>query len=177
MGKKSTRVALGGMLSALCVTLMFLTGIVPFATYAFPMVAGVLLLSIVAELGAGAAVSVYISVSLLSVFVVVDKEAAMLFVCFFGYYPIAKMALDRIKAKAVLWIIKFAIFNGSVILAFWLVANLFGFVEVVEGLAEFRGYLLPVFLLANAFFVVYDLALVRYYDYYLYTFRPKFLRR
>ena len=43
MGKKSTQVALGGLAAALCTLLMFLTGMIPFATYALPAAAGIVL--------------------------------------------------------------------------------------------------------------------------------------
>ena len=48
----SGKVALGGMVTALCVVLMFLTGVIPIATYALPAVSGVLLVVIVIEMGA-----------------------------------------------------------------------------------------------------------------------------
>ena len=38
---------MGGLASALCVLLMFLTGMVPFATYAMPAAAGTVLLAVV----------------------------------------------------------------------------------------------------------------------------------
>ena len=46
---KSGKIALGGLLTALGVVLMFLTGLIPIGTYALPAIAGVLL--IVAVIG------------------------------------------------------------------------------------------------------------------------------
>lgn len=51
--KNTYKIALGGMITALSVLLMFLTGLFPMATYALPAIAGVLLISAVIEIGSG----------------------------------------------------------------------------------------------------------------------------
>jgi len=178
MSKKSTQVALGGMICALCVTLMLLTDLIPFANYALPMMAGALLLLIAAEHGIPAAVRVYVSVSLFSALVVANKEAVMVFICFFGYYPILKRKLDRIRAKAVGWVFKLAVFNGAIILAFIVAENILGIGGALEELGDYGRYSAHMLLaLGNIFFVIYDFVLVRYYNQYLYWFRPKLLKR
>ena len=85
MARKSTQVAIGGVAAALCLILMFCTGLVPFATYALPALSGVVLIAVVAEMGWRTAMVVYAAVALLSVGIVPDREAAMLFIFFFGY--------------------------------------------------------------------------------------------
>ncbi|MDR2909252.1 MAG: hypothetical protein LBU86_05170 [Oscillospiraceae bacterium] len=178
MKKKSTQVAMGGMFSALCVTLMFFTGIVPFATYALPMLAGAFLIPIVVELGGGTAVTVYASVAFLSAFVVADKEAAMLFIVFFGHYPILRRSLERLRPGALRLMVKLAVFNVTVVGGFLFTAHILGVAEILGGFGDLGGYTMPALLLiANIFFLVYDRALVRYYSLYIYRFRPRFLRR
>ena len=49
--KKSTQVALGGLSSALCLLLMFMTGLIPFSSYIFPALAGIVLISVREENG------------------------------------------------------------------------------------------------------------------------------
>ena len=86
----SGKVALGGIITAICTTLMFLTGLSPIGTYALPAFAGVTLMVIVIELNPRWAWMVYIAVSVLSALLAADKEAVVLFIIFFGYYPILK---------------------------------------------------------------------------------------
>lgn len=74
MGKKSTQVALGGLAAALCTLLMFLTGMIPFATYALPAAAGIVLVAVVVENGASTAALVYGAASILALFVVPDGK-------------------------------------------------------------------------------------------------------
>ena len=94
MQKKSQQVALGGIATALCIVLMFATGMIPFSYYALPALAGLVLIAVREENGLSTALIVFAAVSLLSVFVVPIKEAALLFIAFFGYYPIIKAIFE-----------------------------------------------------------------------------------
>ena len=115
---KSGKIALGGLLTALGVVLMFLTGLIPIGTYALPAIAGVLLIVAVIEIGAKWAWMIYAAVAVLSLLFAADKEAALLFVLFFGYYPVLKSFLERISNKVLSWISKFAVFNVAVVYVF-----------------------------------------------------------
>ena len=55
-----------------------------------------------------------------------DREAALMFFFFFGYYSIIKGPLDRVRPKPLQFVIKTLIFNAAVIAAYWIVINLFG---------------------------------------------------
>ena len=137
---------------------MFLTGLISIGTYALPAFSGILLIVIVVELGAGWAWPVYIASSVLSLLIAGDKEAAMLFVVCFGYYPILKAYLEKIRHKIVSWLLKFSVFNAAMVLAFFLSIRLLG---VPEDSFTVFGINLPwVFLLAgNLVFAVYDYAI------------------
>ena len=155
---KSGKIALGGLLTALGVVLMFLTGLIPIGTYALPAIAGVLLIVAVIEIGAKWAWMIYAAVAVLSLLFAADKEAALLFVLFFGYYPVLKSFLERISNKVLSWISKFAVFNVAVVACFFLAVN---FLQLPEDSFPVFGFYLPwVFLiLGNAVFLIYDIAL------------------
>ena len=93
--KQSSKTALGGILAALSLVLMFLFAIFPSATIAAPAVASILLIFAVLEMGKGWAFGIYVAVSLLAMLVVPTKEAAVLYVVFFGYYPILKALIEK----------------------------------------------------------------------------------
>lgn len=76
----SYRVALGGIVSALCLVTMFLAGVIPALYLVLPMAAGILMMIISAEVSKSWALLTYISVSLLSMFITFDKEAALIFI-------------------------------------------------------------------------------------------------
>ena len=148
---KSGKIALGGLLT-------FLTGLIPIGTYALPAIAGVLLIVAVIEIGAKWAWMIYAAVAVLSLLFAADKEAALLFVLFFGYYPVLKSFLERISNKVLSWISKFAVFNVAVVACFFLAVN---FLQLPEDSFTVFGFYLPwVFLiLGNAVFLIYDIAL------------------
>ena len=152
------RLALCGIVTALGTVLMLMAGIITVGTYTFPALAGMLGIAIVIEAGARWAWMVYAAVSLLSAFLVGDKEAVLLFVLFFGYYPILKSHLERIPRKALVWMFKFLLFNAAVFVT--ALAAIFVLQVPPESFLAGGGLLAAVFLLAaNAVFWVYDFIL------------------
>lgn len=152
---KSFRVAFCGLVSALALVLMLSTTIIPVATYAFPCFAGFLLIAVVVEFGEKWALAAYFVISVLSLFLAGDKEAVVYFIGFLGFYPIIKSFIERIKSRAVQWIIKYIIFTACMIGAFTVCKFVLG---VSDEEFTVMGFYIPwVFLIAaEAFFVVYD---------------------
>lgn len=178
MSNKSGAVAIGGVASALCLLFMFLTGVLPFATFALPAIAGMVLVAVVVENGYKVALCVYVSVSILSLFMVPDREAAMMFIGFFGYYAIIKGNLDKIKSRLLRISAKLAIFNTAVICSYAVIVFIFGLTEIIEADPVFGKYAFLILLIpANFVFAVYDIAVKRVAVAYIYWFRPKFLRK
>ena len=90
------------------------------ATFALPALAGLLMIMIVIEMGARWAWPTFAVVAILSVFFVPDKQAALLYVIFFGYYPILKALIERLKNKIVQWVLKYAVFNAAIVSAYFI---------------------------------------------------------
>jgi Na+-translocating ferredoxin:NAD+ oxidoreductase RnfA subunit len=61
-----------------------------------------------------------------------DKEAAAVFLVL-GYYPIVKPKLETQKFS---WLWKGLLFNGSILLLYWVLLNLIGVSQLLE---EFSG--------------------------------------
>ena len=171
--KQSSKTALGGIVSALSVTLMLMTGVIPFMTYALPLAAGSLLILVVIEINNRWAFVVYAAVSLMSIFVVPDKEAAVFYVAFFGYFPIIKSALEKHLNIVLEWIVKLLIFNASTVAGYFFTTYVLGIPFDETG--EFGKYSLLILLaLANAVFIAYDVMLTRFITLYLKRFRKSF---
>ena len=178
MTKKSQKVALCGMVAALCTLLMFMTGVFPFATYAMPCLAGLLMITVAVETGASWAFTLYAAVSILSMILTPDKEAMLMFVMFFGHYPITKFWLEKIKFKPLSLLLKLAVFNACVVLAYMIIIFVFQMPDILTEFGDFGKYSVLILLgLGNLLFFVYDFALAQIMKVYVYVFRPKFLRR
>lgn len=124
--------ALGGVLAALAVVIMSMGTLIPVATYVCPMLCAILLKLVLNTCGKRTAWAWYGAVSLLSLLMAPDKEAAAVFV-FIGYYPIVKPALDKRKFP---WLWKGLLFNAAILIMYWLLMHLFGLEQVAE---DFEG--------------------------------------
>ncbi len=172
--RNSSKTALGGIVAALSVTMMFLTAVIPTLTYALPAAAGVLLIIVVIDVDKKWAFGVYAAVSLLSLLVLPDKEAAVMYVFFFGHYPIVKAILESKHIhRVVLWLLKLLLFNVSVAAAYLIIIYVFQL--PLDDMEEFGKWGIPLLLgLGNVVFVVYDVALSRLVTLYMLKWRKAF---
>ena len=160
MMKTSMKVSLGGVVAALSLVLMFLTSLIPFGTYAFPTFAGILLVLLVINLGYRWTFAVYFITAILSFLLLSDKEAALYYTAFLGFYPIVKSLIERIPSIVLQYIVKFSLFNVCIIAAFFIGMTLLSIPK--ESFTLFGVYLPWVFLiLGNLFFLLYDLCVTR----------------
>ena len=170
---KSSKTALGGIVAAVSTVLMFLTSVIPTLTYAIPAAAGLLLLIMVIEIDKKWATVVYIAVSILSILLVADKEAAVMYTAFFGYYPIIKQPLEKTLKPIICWIVKLVIFNFAVISSYLLLIYVFNL--SMDDFGDFTKVTLTlVYLAFNVVFVIYDMALSKMTDAYLSRWQKHF---
>lgn len=176
--KTSFKVSLGGIITALSLILLVGTGIIPIATYALPGLAGALIICIVIELGYKWAFSVFAATALLSLLLTPDREAALLYLFFFGHYPIIKSLIEHIKNRVVEWVLKLSVFNLCVFGCYAIIFYVFQMQYVIDSFKEFGQYALPIFLVAgNLTFVLYDFALSSIILFYTRWVRVKLFRR
>ncbi len=170
--KSSMKIALCGVLAALSAAVMFFTGIIPVATLALPAVAGCFLIPVVAEIGTAWGFGVYAVCGVLSFLIAPDREAALFYILFFGYYPVLLGVLGRIKSKPAQYAVKLLVFNAAVIAETAL--SVFALGIPWENI-DFLGKATPVVLLvlANVVFLLYDRALSGLIALYFVKFHDK----
>lgn len=166
--KKSGKIALCGLMAALSVVIMFLTGLLPSMTIALPGLAGCCLIPVVAELGISWGFATYAVCGVLSFFLSPDREAALIYILLLGYYPVLFGLLAKIKHKPVRIAVKLLLVNAAaaleILLSLWL------FHIPIEG-----GWVLAVvyWVLMNFTFLLYDLGLQRIIPLYYVRLRPR----
>ena len=168
----ATTISVCGLFAALSVVIM-LASYLGVTTYAVPALAGALLIIIYLEFGVKSAFTVYIAVSVLS-FLLCEKEASLCYLFLFGYYPFLKAYIEKIKSKAVQWVIKIVLFTvsfsavtllGIFVLGIPISEMNFGYGNI--GLILFAAAL-------EVMFVLYDIALTKVVTLYLVKYRQQF---
>ena len=174
MERISYRVAFGGIISAFCLLCMFLTGVFPLLYLTLPMVCGVLLLIVAEEVDLKWAWLTYTAVGLLSLFVTYDKEAALIFIMFFGLYPLLRNYLNRIRLTCLRILIKLILFNADMYAYFYINVHIFGLTDLLESFEDFGKYGgILLLIILNPFFLMYDVALGGMCEFYRLSLKPR----
>lgn len=168
--KKTTKITFSAIMAALAVAVM-LTAYFPYLTYAIPAMAGLFIMAVVIELDLKWALGAYLSSAVL-VFLFAEPESKLLYIFFFGYYPIIKAILEKSRKPLLEWLIKIIVFNAAVLMVYWGFDKVIGFsMDEFGELGKYGAYLLLV--LGNAVFVLYDIAVSRIAITYMGVLHPK----
>ena len=171
---KTGKVALCGMTAALATLAMLLT-VVPVSEIGLPAIAGLLLVPVVVELGRRYAATVYVAVCLLSLLLAPAWEPKLLFVGFFGYYPIVKSLIETLRKPVAEWVLKFALFNIAIVTVYWVLLTFLHLDAAAFTIAGKTAYGL-LLVLGNIVFLLYDVGLTRIISTYLAVFSPRIRR-
>ncbi|MBO5210565.1 MAG: hypothetical protein J6B80_01380 [Clostridia bacterium] len=168
--KRTNKITLCALMAALAVVLM-LGAYFPYLTYTIPAFAGLCVMIVLLEIGAKWAISAYITSAVLTI-LFCEPEAMLMYVFLFGYYPILKAFIERIKKPIFEWPIKMIFFNAVVILVYSFIAELFGVTLTdTNDLGKYTVYI--VLVVGNIVFVIYDITVAKMASFYYYIIQPK----
>ncbi len=159
MKGNTAKTALCGMVSALSLALMMFEGLIQVASIAMPAIAGCLLIPIVAEAGLGWAFGSYGATAALCLLLAPDKEAALIYLLFFGYYPALFAVLGRIKNAVLRWGAKLLVFNGAAVGEVLLATYVLGIPWEDIPFLPMPWGMTALLALANVVFVLYEFTL------------------
>lgn len=146
-------------MAALAVVIMSLGGLIPVATFVCPVLCMMILAFVLKMCGKRIAWAWYGAVSILSVLLGPDKEAAAVFV-FLGFYPILKPRLDGKKLGLIL---KLLLFNAAILVMYGILIRLFGMEQIASEYREMGRVMTGVMLiLGNITFFLLDKVLSRF---------------
>lgn len=158
------------MMAALASAFMLLSYF-PYLTYAIPAIAGLFIMVLVIEINRKWAAMAYIASAVL-VFLLAEPESKLMYIGFFGYYPILKAAVDSMRKPLAEWVIKLLVFNGAVLIIYFCFAGVFGVsLEDFGTLGKYGAVILLA--MGNVVFVVYDIAVSRMAMAYMNMLHPK----
>lgn len=163
--KKTRRLAICAILSALGVVILYLGALVEVLGLSVAAIASLLCVLAVLEMGGAWPWLIYFVVAILSLVLLPVKSAAVIFALFAGYYPILKAYYERLR-PIVSWILKMVNFNVALAVLLWL-----SLLFTPEAVAPIL--VVAMVFLGNAFFVLYDIALTRLISMYLRKLRGR----
>jgi len=173
----SYKVALGGIISSLCLLCMFLTGVFPVLYITLPMIAGILMMIMSVEINPSWAYLTFAATGLLAMFVTFDKEAALLYILLFGHYPVTKQFIDKIRPSVLKLAVKLVIFNSCILTEFFITVKLLGITEFYEELAEKgKPVIICILVMINFVCLVYDYSLNGMLVIYIRKIKPRLIR-
>lgn len=171
--KRNVNLTLCGITVGLSVIFMMLAYF-PYFTYAVPAVVSLLAVMLVIETNIKWAFASYIASSVL-VFLFAEPESKLMFICFFGYYPIAKALIERINNPIIEWVLKLAVFNAAMVAVYLFFAGLFGI--SINDFGALGKYGALIFLgMGNVVFVLYDYTVSKLIGTYILRMQPKVRR-
>ncbi len=173
----SFKIAFCGIICALAIIVMFLS-IIPGLTYALPAISGIFIWTISEQINSKWALLSFAACSLLSLFLIPEPEAIAFFVSFFGYYPIIRDRILRLKHKLFHILFKFILFNIAIVITFQIISRIIGMDKMLDGMefmGEFAVY--GLWLFANVAFICYDFCLTQLMFAYTKWLKPKLSKR
>ncbi|MGN1328455.1 MAG: hypothetical protein ACI4V4_02020 [Eubacterium sp.] len=150
----ATRIAVCSIVTALSCVLLFFGGITFVLAYAMPMLVSIAMIMLKTTFGTKSAWITFVATSLLSFMLVADKECVLMYITFFGYYPIVKCSIDKIKAKPLKVICKLLLFNAMLTVCQLILVYVLGIPFLEEG--EGKYFIIVFAVLMNFLFVIYD---------------------
>lgn len=165
----AARLTVCAMLCALGVVLLLLGSFVEVIDISMAVIASLLCVFAVIEYGGSAPWLVFAVTAILSLLLLPNKTPAVMYAFFFGYYPILKEKLEKLQ-KVLSWTLKIVIFNIALVLVFLAVR----FVLMPTVSVEPLWLLIPLIALAEAVFVLYDIAMTRLITFYIVRLRERF---
>lgn len=124
--KNSKVIAYSGLATALSVVMLFLGSIVWVLGYTMPLVASLVMIILLDSVSQKSALLTFVSTSVISFILLNDKECVLLYVLFFGYYPLIRDKINEIKPKFLSYLLKFITFNAAMVLTQILCVYVFG---------------------------------------------------
>ena len=124
--KNSKVIAYSGVATALSVVMLFLGSIFWVLGYTMPLVASLVMIILLDSISQKSALLTFVSTSIISFILLNDKECVLLYVLFFGYYPLIRDKIIDILPKFLSYLLKFVSFNAAMVLTQILCVYVFG---------------------------------------------------
>jgi hypothetical protein len=140
---------------------LYLASILPTVRLGFTAAASLFAVAAVIEAGIVSAFFVFIGSSIIGALLLPDKTAVIIYVLFFGYYPVIKSLAEKSRSMLLNWALKLAVFEAAFTLTWFLFRSLIFNVKVLW------MPVIVVYLIGTSAFLVFDIGLTRLIGFYI----------
>jgi len=162
---KSQKLSFSAIMCALGVVILLVGSIIELVDITMAAIASFLIIICMIELGGYMPWLVYAVTSALGFLLLPNKTVMMIYILFFGFYPILKNYFERLS-PIFSWIAKFVVFNIAVVFYYLVIEKLF-----YVNADSVKSYLL---VLVNVIFFTFDLTLTLFVTAYVRKLRKLF---
>lgn len=179
VSSKTKKMTISALLSAMGVALMFLGGLIETLDLTMAALASFFCIFAVIEMGTGYSFAIYAVTGILSLVLMPHSMVGWFYILFFGYYPILKERIERIKS-ILSWVIKLVVLNISLVASLFISSFIFYGGNMLaafttsfgaEGWGTYAA--IGIYALVNVVFIVYDVALTRLISLYFFRIRHR----
>ncbi|MCL2228108.1 MAG: hypothetical protein FWB97_10900 [Oscillospiraceae bacterium] len=161
MSKKTRKMTLSALFAALTVILLYIASVWPTGRFGLVAAASLFAAAAVVEAGLGSGFAVFAVSAAIGMLIVPNRAAPLLYIFFFGYYPMVKSLIERVKGTVLQWVLKLVVFNAA-LTAIWF---LFG--ELLVGFLGYGHGALIAYLGGNVAFVLFDYGFTKLIWFYI----------
>ena len=155
------RVALAALLAALSLAVLWAASLAPWGRIGLVAVAGLMPAAAVVSAGPPAGGLCWIGTSLLALVLLPDKSCGLLYLLFFGLYPLVKYAAERLHRLPLEFAAKLAFFNIALTVIWFAFRSVF-----LWGLPQAETLHMFLYPVGNVVFLVYDFGFSRLIAFY-----------
>ncbi len=166
LNSNTRRTALGAMLTALGTVLLYIGAVTEILDLSLCAAASLITVFAVVEFGRPYAYTIYTATVLLSLLILPNKFASGAY-AFMAFYSIIKSVIERLS-RVPGWIIKLLYFNAGLAVCIILARHIFLLPD--EGILS----VIWLFLLGNAAFILFDIAITKLITLYIFKLRARF---
>ena len=157
VSSKSGPVALGGVLAAGSLAVLWLACMAPSGRIGLTAVAGLFPVAGVLAAGRAAGYLCWAAGGILGLILLPDKGVALMYMVFLGLYPVVKSQIESLRRLTAEWALKLIFFN-AVLTLFWFVLKRVFLPQPPDWLGDNS---LLLYGAGNAVFIIYDIGLSR----------------
>lgn len=167
MSTKTRIITSSALFISLSMVFLYLSSVFPTMQLCFVAAASLFVVVQVIEHGISGGAYVFVGSCILGFLIVPDKTSMILYILFFGYYPLVKSLAERHEKALVRWGIKLAVMN----VALAVILGFFG--ELIFDLSQFEYGVWVFAALFDLTFILYDIGISRLVGLYMMRFHKK----